>query len=94
MLANLIKANGYFNVFGNAARKDEHDYVVSIKSSSKRNLSDVSNRFILVITFTKAAQRESVHTTRQGIPLVFGTTEPATDRYCPRNLVRGCNSLT
>ena len=26
-------ANGYFNAYGNAARKDEHDYVVSLQLS-------------------------------------------------------------
>lgn len=25
-----MKANGYFNVYGNAARKDEHDYVIHL----------------------------------------------------------------
>lgn len=27
-----VLANGYFNVYGNAARKDEHDYVVGVRT--------------------------------------------------------------
>jgi hypothetical protein len=29
-----MPALGYFNVYGNAARKDEHDYVVGFSASS------------------------------------------------------------
>lgn len=30
MLINCVPANGYFNVYGNAARKDKHDWVVHL----------------------------------------------------------------
>lgn len=30
LTASFLLANGYFNAYGNAARKDEHDYVIHL----------------------------------------------------------------
>jgi hypothetical protein len=50
--------NGYFNAYGNAARKDKVDYVVSLQKNSYGwgRLLIIAARFIWAITFTRLAR--------------------------------------
>lgn len=41
-------AVGYFNAYGNAARQDEHDYVVSVNRPAKLNRPNVLTLIIQV----------------------------------------------
>ena len=82
VIADREIANGHFNAYGNAARKDNQDYFVRFSGASHiRHLNLTMHRYILVTISTRMQLKENVHTNRLDYCLPCTTIEPGTDRF-------------
>ncbi len=77
----MDKANGYFNAYGNAARKDNQDYFVSSYLSVMVDIHSNDTRYTLGIISTRMLPEENEPTNRLDYCSPCMTTELDMGRY-------------